>query len=155
MIPKEKDLKKIKVYIDQIKDEIRLLKNWKTSFNKLNKSARNNEATRQANIELEKNRIIQHEINKRILEARNTSQEAIYEEGLIESSKRICENLYNYNHGMYRELFNRQFYDPTTNQELDPPIVFFPPEIPTSWLPLYTYEHMHHMYNPMWELMKR
>lgn len=139
--PSKKDINKLKVFIDEIKNEIVKLKNWKRSNTKLNKAARNNEAQQEASYKVQVDKEIQKLIQKEIEEKTKQNIVVDYQElytynSYMESCRSLCEIAFNTN----QEFFRNQFYNKETNEELDPPIVFFPKEYPTKHLPDYTFD---------------
>ena len=66
MTNREKDINKINMFITDIQNVIAKLKGWKRYAVKMNKTATNNEAQRQANFEFQKNIYLKNLINEKI-----------------------------------------------------------------------------------------
>lgn len=140
LVQSKKDINKLNVFITEIQEEIKKLKNWKRSNTKLNKLARNNEAQQEAahklQVDIEIQKLIQQEINKKV---RINSYEAPTNNVLyMETCQKLCEVAYQQN----PKFFIDQYYDPSTKKYKDPSIVFFPENYPVKHLPDYTFDFM-------------
>ena len=141
MTNREKDINKINMFITDIQNVIAKLKGWKRYAVKMNKTATNNEAQRQANFEFQKNiylkNLINEKINQGIEDYINSTEINAITLTEHQACKALCEIMYNHN----PDYFNKQYIDENGN-EINNLAIFFPEDCPSDKLPPYTYNYM-------------